>query len=111
MAPGIVAGSGDATAISAGTPTRDSTGGATDDPPTPKSPTSDPINAPAATTAPGTGVVATTTPGTCTQGSCRDDRPSLQSGIGRRRRTLHRTPDVADVEPPVLARRRRAPGF
>jgi hypothetical protein len=53
MAPGIVAGKGDAMATSGGTPNNESSGVATDEPPTPNVPISEPIKTPATTTATG----------------------------------------------------------
>ena len=49
LAEGIVAGSGDATAMIGGTPSSARIGVATDDPPTPNRPVNPPITAPAPT--------------------------------------------------------------
>jgi hypothetical protein len=46
VAPGIVATSGEATATNGGTPSKDSTGVATDEPPTPKRPIRPPTTTP-----------------------------------------------------------------
>src|SRR5512135_2918108 len=76
----MVAGSGEATASSPGTPSSDSTGVATEDPPTPKMPRSKPI-APPATTMTGHG--ATTTPHTrLTPHAPASDRPTRRISPG-----------------------------